>query len=208
MEIRVNATRMELLKLKNRVRMAQRGHKLLKDKRDELMKIFLGLVRENKEVRERVERLLAQAYRSFLVSRAVMSREALEEALMSSREELKVEVELKQVMNVAVPRFQVEDADQSSVYAYGLATTSAELDDALGAFAAVMPDLIRLAEVERSVEILADEIERTRRRVNALEYVLIPELEAAVKNIAMRLGEMERSNATRLMKIKDIVRGE
>jgi V/A-type H+-transporting ATPase subunit D len=208
MEIKVNATRMELLKLKNRVRMAKRGHKLLKDKRDELMKAFLGLVRENKRVRQQVETLLGAAYRSFLVARAVMSREALEEALMGPKGKLAVGAGSRQIMNVVVPVFEAEAGRPGDVYAYGLATTSAELDTALGAFAEVLPHMVRLAQLERSVELLSEEIEKTRRRVNALEYVLIPELEAAVKSIAMRLGEMERSNATRLMKIKDIVRAE
>lgn len=209
MEIKVNATRMELLKLRNRVRMAKRGHKLLKDKRDELMKAFMAVVRENKEVREKVEELLAVAYRSFLVARAVMSREAMEEALMSPKQRLQVDTSWRHMMNVTVPEFRTrEEGDAGDVYSYGLATTSSELDNALGAFAAALPYMVRLSQLERTVELLSDEIEKTRRRVNALEYVLIPELETAVKSIAMRLGEMERSNATRLMKIKDIVRAK
>jgi len=208
MEIRVNATRMELLKLRGRVRMAKRGHKLLKDKRDELMKVFLGVVREGRSLREQVEELLAAAYRSFLVSRAVMSRETMEEALMSPTPALQVEISWRPIMNVSVPEFALAERDPAEVHAYGLATTSPELDSALGNFAAVLPHLVRLSQLERTVELLSDEIARTRRRVNALEYVLIPELQAAVKSIAMRLGEMERSNTTRLMKIKDIVRAK
>ncbi|HAI21462.1 MAG TPA: V-type ATP synthase subunit D [Clostridiales bacterium UBA8153] len=208
MEIRVNATRMELLKLRGRVRMAKRGHKLLKDKRDELMKVFLSVVREVRTVRDQVEILLAAAYRSFLVARAVMSRETMEEALMSPTPPLELQTGWRPIMNVAVPEFTIDVRDPSGVYAYGLATTSPELDSALGAFAEVLPQLVRLAQLERTVELLSDEIARTRRRVNALEYVLIPELQDAVKSIAMRLGEMERSNTTRLMKIKDIVRAK
>lgn len=208
MEIRVNATRMELLKLRGRVRMAKRGHKLLKDKRDELMKVFLSVVKEVRTVRGQVETLLAAAYRSFLVARAVMSRETMEEALMSPTPPLQLQTSWRPIMNVAVPEFAIDTQDAFGFYAYGLATTSPELDSALGAFAEVLPQLVRLAQLERTVELLSDEIARTRRRVNALEYILIPELQATVKSIAMRLGEMERSNTTRLMKIKDIVRAK
>jgi len=208
MEIRVNATRMELLKLRGRVRMAKRGHKLLKDKRDELMRVFLAIVREGWTVRHQVETLLATAYRSFLVARAVMSRETMGEALMRPTPPLQLQTNWRAIMNVAVPEFALAAQDPAGVCAYGLATTSPELDSALGAFAEVLPQLVRLAQLERTMELLSDEIARTRRRVNALEYVLIPELQAAVKSIAMRLGEMERSNTTRLMKIKDIVRAK
>jgi len=206
MLVDVSPTRMELLKLRKRVAVAQRGHKLLKDKRDELMKEFLKLVRENRELRSEVEQKLVSAFRSFLVARAVMPREALEEAIMAPKQRVFLEVGSASIMNVRVPRFGLRQ--EGDVLSYGFVDTSAELDTALVAFSEVLALLVRLAEVEKSAELLADEIERTRRRVNALEYILIPELRAAVKSIDMKLSEQERSNVARLMRIKEIVRAQ
>ncbi len=209
MKIRVNPTRMELLKLKKRVTMAKRGHRLLKDKRDQLMKKFLKLIRENKELREQLEDELSKAFKSFLIASALMSSEVMEEALMYSKGQVAVDVELSTTMGVTVPKFDLEEGDgEGDAYSYGFVGTSSELDASLGIFADVLPLMIKLSEVEKAVELMADEIEKTRRRVNALEYVMIPNLEQAVKGIKMKLDEQERSNITRLMKIKDIVRGE
>lgn len=205
MNIRVNPNRMELLRLKKRVRVAKRGHKLLKDKRDELMKTFMVLVRDVRELRWEVDDKLTTAYRSFLVARAVMSPEMLEEAIMFPKQKISLTTGEKRMMNITAPVFELHQ--EGEVFAYGLANTSSELDSSLGTYAEVLPVMVKLAGVERSVELLAEEIERTRRRVNALEYVLIPQLEATVKDISMKLSEQERSAAVRLMKIKDIVRG-
>lgn len=206
MIIDVSPTRMELLKLRKRVEVARRGHKLLKDKRDQLMKEFLVLVREDRELREQVEQRLIAANRSFLVARAVMSREALEEAIMAPKQRIYMEMDTSLIMNVHVPHFSMRQ--EGDPLSYGFVDTSAELDAALAAFSEVLAMLIRLAQIEKSAELLADEIERTRRRVNALEYVLIPELQAAAKDISMKLSEQERSTVARLMKIKEIVRAE
>lgn len=214
MELRVNATRQELTRLKNRVRMARRGHKLLKDKRDQLMKEFMAVIHENQRLREELERRLSLAYRSFSQARALLSSPVLEEALMVSTKPGDVAVTYRRIMNVVVPEMELAEAAESDDYGkageavppYGLATTSSDLDDALTQFRGILPILVKLSEIERKIQLLADEIERTRRRVNALEYVLIPELEGAVKNVEMRLEEMDRANASRLMKIKDIVR--
>jgi V/A-type H+/Na+-transporting ATPase subunit D len=140
------------------------------------------------------------------VARAVMSRELLEEAIMAPKQRVYMEMTTTIVMNVRVPRFSLRQ--EGEPLSYGFVDTSGELDAALAAFSEVLSLLVRLAEVEKSAELLADEIERTRRRVNALEYVMIPELQAAVKSISMKLSEQERSNVARLMKIKDIVRAE
>jgi len=204
MIIDVSPTRMELLRLRKRVAVAKRGHKLLRDKRDELMKEFLRLVRENRELRRQVDEKLLAANRSFLVARAVMPREALEEAIMAPKQRIYMEMDTTIVMNVRVPKFSLRQ--EGDPLSYGFVDTSGELDAALAAFSEVLSLLIRLAEVEKSAELLADEIERTRRRVNALEYVMIPELQAAVKSISMKLSEQELSNVARLMKIKEIVR--
>ncbi len=209
-EVRVNATRMELLKQKKRLAMAQRGHRLLKQKRDELMHRFMELVEESRGLRERVEEALIRGFRSFLLARAEMSKEVLYEALMTGSlaadgREAILSVRLDTVMNVQVPRFALQDSREP--YAYGLATTSAELDRAITTFAEVLPELIKLAEIEKAMELLAEEIETTRRRVNALEQILIPQLEQNIRFIYMALDEMERSSRAQLLRIKDIIRG-
>jgi V/A-type H+-transporting ATPase subunit D len=209
MEIRVNPTRMELNRLKGRFKMAQRGHKLLKDKRDELMRKFLELIRENKRLREKVEKELSRSFANFLLASAVMSSETLEEAIMYPKARVEVEVTTKNLMSVHVPKFsEPPDAGDADAYPYGFATTSAELDTSIAALSEALPHLLRLAELEKAVYLLAEEIDKTRRRVNALEHVLIPQLQRTIKYISMKLDENERGALTRLMKIKDIVRKE
>lgn len=210
MEIRVSATRQELTRLKKRVQMAVRGHKLLKDKRDQLMKEFLAIVHENQRLREEIENQLTVAYKSFSLARAVLSPPALEEALMSSAGASEISVSYRNIMNVVVPEMSLDTGKgtylEERVPPYGFAATSSDLDDAIGHFMGILPLLVKLSEIERKIQLLADEIEKTRRRVNALEYVLIPELEQAIKGVEMRLEEADRATASRLMKIKDIVR--
>lgn len=199
----VNATRMELLKLKRRLGIARRGHKLLKDKQDELMRQFLEMIDEIRGLRSNVERKLMSAFSSFLMARAVMDRENLEAAIMFPKQDLSLFVDTEPVMNLRVPKFQL--SSEGEVYSYGFLDTSSELDSSLKFFSELLPEMINLAETERTVQLLAEEIEKTRRRVNALEYVLIPDLEDTIKYITMRLEEMERSNLTRLMKVKEMV---
>lgn len=210
MEIRVNPTRMEFNRLKGRLKMAQRGHKLLKDKRDELMRVFLELIRENKDLRIKVEAELSRSFANFLLASAVMSGETLEEAIMYPKAAVKVDVSAKNVMSVHVPKITAveDDAAQEDATPYGFANTSGELDSSIDTLSKVLSDLIRLAELEKSVYLLADEIDKTRRRVNALEHVLIPQLQRTIKYISMKLDENERGALVRLMKIKDIVRKE
>jgi V/A-type H+-transporting ATPase subunit D len=205
--MQVNPTRMELTRLKKRLKVARRGHKLLKDKRDELMKKFLELVRQNKELREKVEEMLMKAYANFLIARAVMSSEVLEEALMFPKQRLSLEASTKNIMSVDVPvlEFKTESDDKSNVYPYGFATTSGELDGAIATLSEVLPYMLELAQMEKSSQLMAEEIEKTRRRVNALEYVLIPQLTDTIKYITMKLEENERGNLTRLMKVKDMM---
>lgn len=206
MQLNVNATRMELLKLKRRLSMARRGHKLLKDKRDELMKEFMKRIRDTRDTRRIVEDKLKSAAQAFLVARAVMSDEFLEEAVMFPKVRVSLDVDTQHVMGVAVPVLAAKT--EGDVYSYGFVSTSSELDTALGQYNEALPDMIKLAEMERTIELLAGEIEKTRRRVNALEYVMIPQLEETVKSISMKLSEQERGNVTRLMKVKEIVRKE
>lgn len=206
-EIRVNPTRMEMKKLQVRYQTARKGHKLLKDKRDELMKQFLDVVREDKILRRRVEEALCAAYRSFTVASAVTSPQMLEEALICPKKECDLSVDYKNVMSVTVPEFRlrVRETSGSDGYQYGMAFTSGELDASLSELGDVMEDMIRMAQLEKTAQLLAQEIERTRRRVNALEYILMPQYLAAIKSIRMKLDENERGNTTRLMKVKDMM---
>ena len=205
--INVNPTRMELTRLKGQLRTAVRGHKLLKDKRDELMKQFMDVVRENRALRAKVEEGLTRANTAFAAASAVMSPEMLEQAILYPRESVSLEMEFQNIMSVDVPvyRFHTESGEGESSCPYGFAATSGELDDAVAALSEVFRDMLRLAEVEKTSQLLAQEIEKTRRRVNALEYVKIPQTEEAIKYITMKLDENERAATIRLMKVKDMI---
>ena len=206
-EIRVNPTRMELKKLQGRYTTARRGHKLLKDKRDELMKQFLDVVREDKLLRERVEKALGEYYRGFTVASASGNPKMLEEALICPKKEGSLEVSYKNMMSVTVPEFKFEGTGEASAesFNYGLAFTSGELDVSLRELNGILVDLLRMAELEKKAQLLAEEIEKTRRRVNALEYIMMPQYLATIKTIKMKLDENERGNTTRLMKVKDMM---
>jgi V/A-type H+-transporting ATPase subunit D len=204
MRLAVNPTRMELLRLRKRIQLARRGHKLLKDKQDELMKRFMGLVHQIKELRLSVEEELEQAWKRFLVARSVGGSELVEAAVSVPARKTYVEVGREQIMNVAVPVFSLKT--EGKLASYGLATTPADLDTSLVAMERVLGRMMELASKEKALELLSDEIEKTRRRVNALEYILIPNLEETIRYISMKLSEMERGNLTRLMRVKEIVR--
>ena len=208
--LNVNPTRMELSRLKGRLKSAQRNHKLLKDKRDELMKQFLEIVRQNRDLRVKVEEALMRAHGSFTVASAVMSPEMLEQSLIYPKQTVSLGISYKNIMSVNVPRYdyQAETADASEIYPYGFAMTAGELDDAVSELSQILTDMLKLAEIEKSVQLLAQEIEKTRRRVNALEYVMIPQFAETIKYIKMKLDENERSNTIRLMKIKDMMIAE
>ena len=204
---RVNPTRMELTRLKRKLVTATRGHKLLKDKRDELMRQFLELVRENKSLRESVEAGIEAANKNFVLAKAGMSDEVLNVALMAPKQEVFLGASNKNVMSVEIPIFdyQTSTADANDIYSYGFAFTSSDLDDAVKSLADILPEMLRLAEIEKSCQLMAAEIEKTRRRVNALEHVMIPEMRENIKYITMKLDENERSTQIRLMKVKDMM---
>ena len=205
-KLNVNPTRMEMTRLKRQLKTATRGHKLLKDKLDELMKQFLEIVRENKRLREQAEAALESAYQNFIIARAVMSESTLAEALMIPQQSVAVKVKNRNIMSVNVPVFDFPKEEGSGdIYPYGTAFTSGELDSAMNSFSDAMEPLLRLAESEKTAQLLAQEIERTRRRVNALENVMIPNYQETIKFIAMKLEENERASTTRLMKVKDMV---
>lgn len=203
----VNPTRMELSRLKKQLKTAVRGHKLLKDKRDELMRQFLELIRENKALREEVEKEIKSAYENFVIAGSAMSREELDAALLYPKQEAYLEVGTKNVMSVDIPVFDVKTRteDTSDIFSYGFATTSFELDDAVLKMSELLPKMLRLAEIEKSTQRMSIEIEKTRRRVNALEHVLIPRYSETIKFITMKLEESDRSSRTRLMKVKDMM---
>lgn len=203
----VNPTRMELTRLKKKLVTAVRGHKLLKDKRDELMRQFLDLIRENMELRLKVEEGIKAANKNFVIAKSSMSNEGLHTALMLPKQEVYLKMEKKNVMSVDIPAFeyQTKTADENDIYSYGFAYTSSDLDGAVKSLADVLPDMLRLSEVEKACQLMASEIEKTRRRVNALEHVIIPQTQESIKYITMKLDENERSTQIRLMKVKDMM---
>ena len=207
-KLNVNPTRMELSRLKIRLKTAVRGHKLLKDKQDELMRQFIDMIKKNKKLRERVEGMLQNSFKDFLLSRGVMSDEMLENAIAYPKEKIGVEVKKKNIMSVNVPQMtfvKENEGNQGMIYPYGYAQTSADLDDAIDGLSSVMDNLLELAEVEKACQLMADEVEKTRRRVNALEYMTIPQLKETIRFIQMKLDENERGSITRLMKVKDVM---
>ena len=204
--LQVNPTRMELTRLKKRLVTATRGHKLLKDKRDEMVRQFIALIRRNQELRAQVEKELAGAQRAFSLARAVMDPEALEAAMLYPARRVRLALGRKNVMSVKVPVIRVqEDSLTEASVPYGFAETSAQLDGAIATMASVLPKLVELAEIESTCNLLADEIEKTRRRVNALEYVMIPQCQETIRYISMKLAENDRSSRPRLMKVKDMI---
>lgn len=205
--LNVNPTRMELSKLKIRLKTAARGHKLLKDKQDELMRQFIEMVKQNKKLREKVEEKLQNSFKDFLLARGVMSDEMLENAVAYPKEEISLNVKMKNIMSVNVPEmtFVKKNADESNIYPYGFAQTSADLDDAIDGLNHIMSELLELAQIEKACQLMADEVEKTRRRVNALEYMTIPQLKETIRFIQMKLDENERASITRLMKVKSMM---
>ena len=206
--LNVNPTRMELTRLKKRLGTATRGHKLLKDKQDELMRQFIDMVKENNRLRKSVEKELSSSLKDFLMAEAVMGSEFMEEAIAMPKENITLEVTKKNIMSVNVPVMnfvRAMEGDEGSIYPYGFANTSAELDYAIKKLYDLLPRLLKLAEVEKACQLMADEIEKTRRRVNALEYMTIPQLQETIKYIRMKLDENERGALTRLMKVKSML---
>ncbi|MDO4477451.1 MAG: V-type ATP synthase subunit D [Lachnospiraceae bacterium] len=203
----VNPTRMELTRLKKKLATAVKGHKLLKDKRDELMREFLDLVRENMALRQKVEAGIHSANTNFVIAKADMSEEILRTALMAPKQDVELETAVKNVMSVDIPVFsyKTRTPDPNDIYSYGFAFTSSDLDSAVLSLSEILPDMLRLAETEKACQLMAAEIEKTRRRVNALEHVIIPETREGIKYITMKLDENERSTQIRLMKVKDMM---
>lgn len=199
-------TRMELNRIKRKLVTAQRGHKLLKDKRDELMRQFLEMIQECLTLREKVEAALEESRLDFIRARAEMSDEAVNSALCAPKREMEIDAEIQNVMSVSIPRLTLKS--YNDIPSYGYAFTSVSLDKAADKMRDIIPDMLHLAELEHSCSLMADEIEKTRRRVNALEHITIPEAQENIKYITMKLSENERSNQVRLMKVKDMMIAE
>lgn len=196
---------MELRTLKNRLKTAVRGHKLLKDKADETVRQFMNYIRLNKQLREEIEGEVTDALRSFLMASAVNSPETIEEAVAMPARSVKLKSDVKNIMSVSVPSIEIDEGDATELYPYSFATVSSELDSSIAKLSELLVKLVRLAEVEKTCNMLADEIEKNRRRVNALEYVMIPDHEETIKYITMKLDENERANTIRLMKVKSML---
>ncbi len=205
MKIRANPNRMQLLRLRRRLTLAKRGHKLLKDKQEELMRRFLGMVHRARDLRAEIEAELARAYGAFICARLEMDGSAMEAALAFSRRSVELRADREQIMNLKVPKFSVDFPEQAEL-GYGYLDTTGDLDRALEMYAAALPKLVALAEMEKTVQLIAAELQKTRRRVNALEHILVPSLEETIRFISDRLSELERETATRLMKVKEMVR--
>ncbi|MFH1426737.1 MAG: V-type ATP synthase subunit D [Candidatus Kerfeldbacteria bacterium] len=201
--LNVNPTRQELLKLKRKRKMAVRGHKLLKEKRDGLMKQFMAIIREAKELRGNMEETLGEAFKSFVFASAVMRSDAMEEALSMPAKKVTLQSETKNVMSVNIPQFEYKE--EGGFLSYSLGTTASDLDDSLNTFNDALKGMVKLAEIEHSAKLLAEEIEKTRRRVNALEYVFIPQIVDTIKYIQAKLNEQERGTIVTMMKVKDIL---
>ncbi len=208
MATRVNPTRMELTKTKKRLATAVRGHKLLKDKQDEMARQFMMYIRCNRELRLEIETLLAKAMADVALAQAQMGKAAIEEALLIPTASATTEYATKNIMSIIVPDVHVKEEKASHGVPYGLALTSDKLDSATTIMTALAPKLLELASVEKTCDMLSDEMERTRRRVNALEYVMIAEMKGTIKFITMKLEDNERGNLTRLMKVKDMMRAQ
>ncbi len=207
-KLNVNPTRMELRRLKTRLKTAVRGHKLLKDKSDETIRRFMEYIKENKRLREEVEGELGDALKLFMLAGAVTASQVIEEAVAMPAKSVKLTLGENNIMSVVVPTITVTPEENTNLYPYSFSGVSAELDGSIANLSNLLEKLVKLAEVEKTCNMLADEIEKNRRRVNALEYVMIPQLEETIKYITMKLDENERSATVRLMKVKSMIKQE
>lgn len=201
----VNPTRMELKKIKVRLKTAQRGHKLLKDKSDEMIRQFTVLIRENYALRTEVESELSGTLAEFMFARSSVGFSRMEEALMLPATKVELKCGTKNIMSVKVPDIEILESKSDDALPYSMFSMTAELDETVVKLRELMVKLIRLAEIEKACNMLADEIEKNKRRVNALEYVMIPEMQTNIKYITMKLDENERGSLVRLMKVKDMI---
>ncbi|MFC5631512.1 MULTISPECIES: V-type ATP synthase subunit D [Streptococcus] len=202
--LNVKPTRMELSVLKKRLKTSTRGHKLLKDKQDELMRRFIDLIKQNNLLRQSVEERLTRAMQAFVLAKSTLSESFIEESFALPTQAVNLQIDQKNIMSVDVPQLHVQLPEKTSEFQYGFLNSNSEMDDAIDTFQTISQDLLELTEIEKTCQLLADEIEKTRRRVNALEHMIIPQLQETIDYIQMKLEENERSNIIRMMKVKDI----
>lgn len=202
--LNVKPTRMELSRLKKRLKTSTRGHKLLKDKQDELMRRFIDLIKQNNSLRQSVEERLTKAMQAFVLAKSTLSEAFIEESFALPTQAVNLQIEQQNIMSVNVPQLHVHLPEKMSEFQYGFLNSNSEMDDAIDTIQAISQDLLELTEIEKTCQLLADEIEKTRRRVNALEHMIIPQLEETISYIQMKLEENERSNIIRMMKVKDL----
>lgn len=197
---------MELRRLKSQLVTATSGHKLLKDKQDELMRQFIGLIKSNNQLRDQVEADLTDSMREFVVAKSLINEQFIEELFVGAETNVELHIQEKNIMSVSVPKmdFNIKESAVSSDIQYGYLNSSSELDESIGKIESVLPHLLKLSEIEKTCQLMADEIEKTRRRVNALEYQMIPQLEETIRYIQLKLEENERSSIVRMMKVKDM----
>ncbi|VMZ50588.1 ATP synthase, subunit D [Streptococcus pneumoniae] len=200
--LNVKPTRMELNNLKERLKTAERGHKLLKDKRDELMRRFISLIRENNQLRKEVESYLIDNLKAFAVAKSLKNSLMVEELFSIPSKEIELFVEKENIMSVTVPRIHMNITSQNENSEYSYLSSNSEMDDVFATMNSLIDKLLRLAEVEKTCQLMADEIEKTRRRVNGLEYSIIPNLSETIHYIELKLEEAERANLVRIMKVK------
>ena len=200
--LNVNPTRMELKKLKARLATAVRGHKLLKDKSDEMVRQFSLIIKENKRLRDEVEKELSLTLKQFSVARSVTPSYRAEAAFAMPTVAVKADCGVASVMGVEVPKIKLIEQKRGDGLPYAYPEITGEADYSVQQAAALLPKMVALAQTEKTVRLLAEEIERNKRRVNALEYVMIPQLEETIKYIKSKLDENERAAVIRLMKIK------
>lgn len=203
MILAINPTRMELLRLKKRLVLAQKGHKLLKDKQDELVRQFLSIIEDTKRLRIQVDDEIQSVYQSYSIAEGVVGGANIEGLFSLPGASTVLKSGMRPVMNLKVPVFEVDVTGDP--FNYGDAQSSVLVDRSVRLFGKLLTSLLKLAELEKSSIVLAEEIEKTRRRVNALEYILIPNISDTIKYITMKLSEMERSNLTRVMRVKEVI---
>lgn len=205
-KLNVKPTRGELTKLRERLALASRGHKLLKDKQDELMRQFITLIRENNELRKKVESQLIDGMQEFVLAKSLESNQVVEEMLAIPMKSIDLSMSTDTIMSVRVPKLftSVYEENTSTEVEYSFVASNSGMDDAILAITESVDDLMKLAEIEKTCQLMADEIEKTRRRVNGLEYRIIPQLEETIYYIEMKLEENERASVTRMMKVKDM----
>lgn len=206
--LNVNLTRIESINMKKSLKTAQRGHKLLKDKLDELIKKIIELVQKNEQLRKKTDEMLMNAYQNFMLAKAVMGEEGIEEALVIPKQAVSVNISENSIMSVKIPQFDFKkeaEENTNNKILYGFAYTTSELDKAIESFSEVAENLLELAQNEKAIELISAEIEKTRRRVNAIENVTIPNYIDTIKYIQLKLSEDERASTSRLMKIKDML---